>query len=338
MKIIQIGIQHGRYDKNLYENTKDNDQGISISRISMGRSSVLGGALPLTFRTLLRRFGEYDIVHNLSGYPFFPLKTGPVFASTAHEMQVVLYPELTPLLTKSFKDLLWNKLIVDIGLHTQLACDYIFANSQLTGEGLVKAGFPRSRIFVTPLGVDRRFMTPVKKHKEGRIFTVGSLGGLSVQKNAALAIAGFRKVEDRNIRMEVWGRNYYGDALNGMVGDSPQIKVMGPAPEDKLVSIYDSFDAFMFTTRFDGFGLPILEAKARGLPVIVWKHGHLSPEVKRYCIEAEDEEHIAQIIEELKQNGYNEKQRKKAMDDARSFTWERMADQTLRAYKKMYSA
>jgi len=42
---------------------------------------------------------------------------------------------------------------------------------------------------------------------------------------------------------------------------------------------------------------------------------------------------MAQIIEDLKKNGYNEKERKKTMDYARSFTWGRTAKETLKVYR-----
>jgi len=43
---------------------------------------------------------------------------------------------------------------------------------------------------------------------------------------------------------------------------------------------------------------------------------------------------MAQIIEQLKENGYNEKERKKVMEYARSFTWERTARDTIEIYEK----
>ena len=44
---------------------------------------------------------------------------------------------------------------------------------------------------------------------------------------------------------------------------------------------------------------------------------------------------MVQIIKNLKENGYNEKERKKAMEYARSFTWEKTAKETLKVYKKV---
>ncbi|MEM3610337.1 MAG: glycosyltransferase, partial [Candidatus Anstonellales archaeon] len=113
------------------------------------------------------------------------------------------------------------------------------------------------------------------------------------------------------------------------------IRFMGFAPEEKLIETYDSFDCFVFPSLYEGFGLPILEAQARGLPVIIYKYGKIPKEVRKYCFEAESPEHMAQIIENLKENGYNEKLKEKATAYARSFTWEKTAKETLKIYKKV---
>ena len=39
----------------------------------------------------------------------------------------------------------------------------------------------------------------------------------------------------------------------------------------------------------------------------------------------------------LNENGYNEKERKKAMEYVRSFNWEKTAKETLEVYKKIYN-
>ena len=70
------------------------------------------------------------------------------------------------------------------------------------------------------------------------------------------------------------------------------------------------------------------------MPVIVYKYGKVSREVKRYCFEAKSPEHMAQIIMHLKENGYNGRLRKKAMEYARGFTWEKCARKTLDVYNR----
>ncbi|MEM3860160.1 MAG: glycosyltransferase, partial [Candidatus Micrarchaeaceae archaeon] len=111
------------------------------------------------------------------------------------------------------------------------------------------------------------------------------------------------------------------------------VSLMGYLKEKDKVKTYDSFNAFIFPSLYEGFGSPILEAQARGLPVIIYKYGKIPKEVRKYCFEAESPEHMAQIIEELKENGYNERLKKKAIKYARSFTWEKTAKETLGVYK-----
>jgi len=67
------------------------------------------------------------------------------------------------------------------------------------------------------------------------------------------------------------------------------------------------------------------------------RYSKIAKEVRKYCFEAESPEHMAQIIEQLKENGYNEKERKKAMEYVRGFTWEKTARETLKVYKKIYN-
>jgi glycosyltransferase involved in cell wall biosynthesis len=113
------------------------------------------------------------------------------------------------------------------------------------------------------------------------------------------------------------------------------VHLKGYAPGEKIIEIYDSFDIFVFPTPYESFGLPILEAQSRGLPVIIYKYGKIPKEVRKYCFEAESPEHMTRIIENLKENGYNEKLKEKATAYARSFTWEKCARETIDAYIKI---
>jgi len=158
---------------------------------------------------------------------------------------------------------------------------------------------------------------------------------MSATKNVSFAIRAVKLLKG-NLLFDIWGkqdRTY--NELKELSGNDKRIRFMGFAPENKLVDIYDSFDVFVHPSLYEGFGLPILEAQSRGLPVIIYKYGKIPKEVRKYCFEAESPEHMAQIIEQLKENGYNEKERKKAMEYARSFTWEKVVRGTLEVYGKV---
>ena len=328
-----------RYTKEIFSYTKNNKYGIKTYDILCTDPPFIGAALAFPIQTALKDFGGYDIVHNLTGYPFYPIKRKHAkIVTTVHELPFVFYPELVKKFTYSFKDILWDKLVVRPGAYSAMNSDYIICNSINTMKEVIAYGFPKERVFLTELGVDYRFLHTKLSKKSRKNFRVGFIGTLSPKKNVPFAINAFKKINDKNMEFELWGKSIYGkDFLTSLINNDKRIKLMGFAPEDKLIEIYDSFNVFVMPSLYEGFCIPIIEAKARGIPVIIYKKAHISPEVRKYCFEAEDEEDLADIIVNLRSNGYNEKTMKKALLHARRFTWKSTADATLVAYRKIMS-
>ncbi|MGC8648898.1 MAG: glycosyltransferase, partial [Candidatus Micrarchaeia archaeon] len=212
--------------------------------------------------------------------------------------------------------------------------DYIIAVSTQTKEEAIKLGFDKKDIFVVNLGIDKRFLkNKLKRERNKANFVVGYLGAMRKRKNLEFAIKAFNLISDPKIKFDIWGKKEYEYEHLTSVSKNKNINFKGFAPEDKIVYIYDSFDAFVFPSFHEGFGMPILEAQARGLPVIIYKNAMIPKEVRKYCIEAESPEHMAQIIENLKKNGYDEKLRKEAMEYARNFTWDDTIKKIVDVYK-----
>ena len=211
--------------------------------------------------------------------------------------------------------------------------------SSLTKKRAVDLGFDSKRIFVVNNGLDDRFVkTPLKKkdHKK-RKFVIGYLGPLYLRKNVVFAINAFKKTKGNDIRFEIWGKKTYEyQNLLAAAGGDKRIRFMGTVPEEKLINVYDSFDAFVYPTLCDQFPGSIVEAQSRGLPVITFKGGELSVESRKYCIDVEDELHMASVMEGLKTKGQNEKLKRRATEYAKSFTADRQAKETLAVYKKAY--
>lgn len=57
-------------------------------------------------------------------------------------------------------------------------------------------------------------------------------------------------------------------ALARELGVEEHVHLLGYLPDDQLVNLYRSSDVFLFPTRYEGFGLPLLEAMAAGCPII----------------------------------------------------------------------
>lgn len=213
--------------------------------------------------------------------------------------------------------------------------DYLIAISSQTAKELIQKGYPKNRIFTVNIGINDEFLKKGKKKPQNKVFKIGCISSFEKNKNIVNTVKAI-KTHIFKLKYEF---DFYGpggteeNAIKNEIGKTPYIHIMGYIPMKKIVETYDSFDAFIFPSLYEGFGLPILEAQARGVPVIILKRAVIPKEVRKYCFEAEDLANMMSIIENIKERGYNEKLRNNATEYARSFTWKECAKETLEVYK-----
>lgn len=101
--------------------------------------------------------------------------------------------------------------------------------------------------------------------------TVGLMFSSRPQKGADLAIEAieFARTVEPGLRVEAFGADPAGSGLTLPAGTN----FVARAPEEQLPSIYAACDAWLFSSRLEGFGLPILEAMACRTPVIATPAG-----------------------------------------------------------------
>lgn len=267
---------------------------------------------------------------------------------TVHDLIFLLDPSMykeryikRPPLVKQLKHYLtikYNALAILVIIRT---ADYIITDSELIKREIIELGYPKEKIAVINLGIDSRFIkTPIKKYLHSK-FIIGYLGSFQRKKNVEFAVNAFKKFQEKykgiDSVLELWGSTNTPEYeyIRSIVGNEKSIVFKGFAPEDKLVETYDRFDVAIFPILYTGFELEILEAQARGIPVIVYKNSKIPEEVRRYCFEAKDAEHASRILKKIKDRGYDQKLRSESMNYARSFTWEKMGEKTLETYKRV---
>jgi len=318
-----------RYVTMLYKYLAKLNEEDEIYKISYKSLPLIGEGLSLELKSIFSNYDNYDIIHNPIG--FIPIhRIGKAeYVVTVHDTKQI-YPN-------SVKSKIWQYIVVNRGLdYTLRKADFIIVDSTQTREEVMKLGFDKNKIEVINLGLDDRFTkdTENKNKEKSGTFKVGYLGAFGPNKNIKFILQVAELLKDKNIEFNIYGnREYWYENFENYT--PANVKFMGFAPEEKIVEIYDSFNVFVFPSLYEGFGLPILEAQARGLPVIIYKYGKIPQEVRKYCFEAESPERMAQIIEQLKVDGYNENKRREAIEYARDFTWERTARETFEVYKKV---
>jgi glycosyltransferase involved in cell wall biosynthesis len=205
-----------------------------------------------------------------------------------------------------------------------------------------------AKIVVTPLGVSPG-LAPLSPdaREEFRARrglnrpTLLYLGTLEPRKNIPNLLRAFDRVADR---MEVdlvlggaegWLTEELHQTLAAMT-QREQVRLTGFIPENELASWLSAADAFVFPSRYEGFGLPPLEAMACGTPVIASTSSSL-PEVlgdDALLADPDDIDGIADAIERLLGDpALAADLRGRGIARAARFTWEATACATLEAYR-----
>ncbi len=281
---------------------------------------------------------DANIIHNLAEAPFLPKSKKGVVLNTAHEFQTILYENMIDIMPTGDEEALIFSTFKE-NIKSVLFGDYLIVNSSQTKEEAITLGFEPENIFQVPMGIDRRFYggNPVKK-EEKKSFKLGWIGAIRGRKRADVAIRALGNVHSE-VKLEMYGMVFrqYKEEFERLIEGNNKVDFRGFADDKNIVEIYDSFDAFLMPSSYEGFGLEILEAQARGIPVIAMQDSRIPEETKKYCILAKDERDFASRIDSVLEKGFDEKVRSEAMEYARSFTWERTAEKTFETYKKILS-
>ncbi len=108
--------------------------------------------------------------------------------------------------------------------------------------------------------------------------------------------------------------------------------------DSTLVALYNGAEAFLFPSRYEGFGLPVLEAMACGTPVVA-SNATSIPEVAgggAVLRDPDDAEGFAGAIARiLREKDFRQELCRKGFTQAQKFSWEQTARQTLTCYEKV---
>ena len=151
--------------------------------------------------------------------------------------------------------------------------DGILANSRGNRDDLIKNfNIPRQRIEVVNNPIDFRIVENVAVepyHYEANFFNLVSVGRLNRDKNHRLLIDAIYKLNNKNIRLYIFGKGPFESELHTLIRDkdlSRQVFLMGYKSD--VISYMKRADCFVFASLHEGFPNVLVEAMACGLPII----------------------------------------------------------------------
>ncbi len=224
----------------------------------------------------------------------------------------------------------------------------VITDSQSTRDDLVElVGLAPDRIDVVPLGLgagrhseavpqevtrerfelgDRRVLLSLsaKRPHKNLAALIGALARIPAERRPLLVIPGYPTWHERELR-ELIARD----------GLEDYVRMPGWVGGAELEGLWAVADAFLFPSLYEGFGLPVLEAMARGVPVACSNASSL-PEVAgeaALLFDPRDETAIAAAISRLlEDSALAERLRAMGREHAARFTWERTARLTIDSY------
>jgi glycosyltransferase involved in cell wall biosynthesis len=158
-----------------------------------------------------------------------------------------------------------------------------------------------------------------------------AVGTVEPRKNYPRLLAAYRHLRSRleTPPLVIAGRPgwAYGDTLQ-RIGAEPGVRYLGHVDEATLSALYRSAGVLAFPSLYEGFGLPLLEAMAQGVPSVVSAIGAL-PELADGAAVLVDPEDVSSIEGGLERLLGDSALRKKLADEGRrraaGYTWARAA-------------
>jgi glycosyltransferase involved in cell wall biosynthesis len=232
-------------------------------------------------RPAVERFlGPIDVLH-FSDWMYPPQRAG-IRATTVHDLVPLRHPEWVQGRTRRMHTAKYR--------NTAHSCDLVFANSQFTARDVVELlGVSEERVRVALPGVDAIFMSDGVSAELGGDYVL-TVATLEPRKNLGALVEAHALLGRDDLLLAVVGAEGWGDqpAL-----DRPGIARLGYVDDDELARLYRGAALFAYPSRFEGFGLPVIEAMACGAPVVCSSHESMDEACGNTAVRADPEDPAA---------------------------------------------
>jgi glycosyltransferase involved in cell wall biosynthesis len=226
----------------------------------------------------------------------------------------------------------------------------VITNSEYTARQIEHyCGVERERIRVVLCGVDEPVETmPPEERRRERERLVGAgnemllaVGTLETRKNLVNSLRALELLPERYRLVLAGGNGYGAEAIHAFIAErglEGRVIRLGFAPAEQLPALYQSASALLFASLEEGFGFPVLEAMAHGVPVVTSRTSSL-PEVggdaALYVDPLDPADIAAKAAQEVEDEPVRAQLIARGLARARQFTWRRTAEQVLRVYDEV---
>ena len=295
------------------------------------------------------------------GSPFEYIPFDRVWPQSVHDRRMRLVVTLYDLIPKLFPDVYLSNPATRSWYLTRLEllrrADRLLAISEATAADAVRElGVPAERVVAVGAAVSEHFRRPASRDaafavvrqalpwiEPGYVFYVG---GIEPRKNIDRLLEAYARLPAelrRRHQLVIVCRVHPDERARlerrlGRLGVAATVRFPGYLPDPALVALYQAAELFVFPSLYEGFGLPIAEARACGAAVIASRSSSLLELVRdeEALFDPTDTESIAATLERvLRDAALRERLREQELEER--FTWRGVAERTVAEYDDVLS-
>ena len=265
---------------------------------------------------------------------------------TIHDLSVFKFPDTHPADRVAQFERQFKSSVV--------RASHLITDSEATRlEVISYLGWPVEKITAVPLGVSNSFMPQPAAAIEACLRRYGLVHGqyslctstLEPRKKIDRLLSAYRLLPQAVRQLYplilVGSSGWLSEALLAEVArlsSQGWLKYLGFVPQSDLPALYAGARAFVYPSVYEGFGLPVLEAMASGVPVVASRFTSL-PEVTQGAALLVDPDDVDALTSAVHRSLVDENWRQTAITSglavAQTFSWDRCADQTIKVYQSI---
>ena len=332
----------------------DGEPEIGDGRLGTERRQVRFRALPISDEWLARLWhrlrlpipvetvtGPIDVFYS-PDFVLPPTRPRTRTLLTVHDLSFLRYPDhFVPKLVRYLSRVVPRSVV---------RADRILADSEATRADLIAyLGAPPEKVDVLYSGVDPRFRPDPEpgewerlraRYDLGDLPYILSVGTLQPRKNYLRLIRAFATLSAEIELVIAGGRGWlYQDVITEAAKLGGRVRILGFVEEAELPALYRNAALFAFPSLHEGFGLPVLEAMACGVPVVCSGVSSL-PEVAgdaALLVDPLDTDELAEVLNRVLEDAdLRREMATSGLAQAARFTWERAARQLLAAFDTLW--
>lgn len=278
-----------------------------------------------------------NVFHGLSGeLPMGLRKTGIPGVVTIHDLIFLRHPEYYHWLDTKIYEWKFRQTLREAA--------HIIAISERTRQDIIELGGAEyaDRISVIYQSFSPRFTKEISASKKAEVRRryelparyVLNVGTIERRKNLML-VAEALDLLPKDIHLVAVGRK---TAYAEELPKSDRIHLLSGVPDDDLAAIYAMGEVFAYPSRYEGFGIPIIEAIATGLPVVACTGSCLEEAGGPHCryVDPDNPTEMAEALQMSLRGAYGREQRiAQSREYIKRFEGRDVAGQVAEIYKTL---